>query len=1225
LSDAPDPWNDPRVHRRYRGAALEDGEAWPLKVRGPGQLRVSARAVGEAGAASVPFDLLLRRAANGDVLRRVPTSARIRDGESVPRRLAILTPPGWQEWEVVAFGVASQVDAELWRARPRLFSRRPIAEESVAVGPRAEAAKWLAEGAYGDTAAEIEAWLDDHPADVQALILLALAQGRVLPTSHEALAASELAARQLALDGSPSDDLARAARHAWLQTSAFAFAGVGLPQDADVVIAELPAGHGLGEVDGDGRHLPGVYSRIPPGCDVRLQAPGHDDAQRWTVVNARGLNRTGEAAVVQLSVDGGEPVAVNLAEGWTRLRLALPPGERRVRIEAPGGPAVSIGVDLPIEDAVADDHGPYLRAMHAARIDAERPEARFTLPRGVGPAHVRVDAWWDGLGPRELVLNSGLGRRRLVLHPAQDGPRLLWPADDGSLTSGTAVVDLEAGVEWVSVTAGGDPAFVRVAARSPTVRGVDVPSEANPADLAALAASDLRQVSRDIAAGDSPDLRLARAGLLLELDLPAYAERDMESAIAKRPANDSPSPDELRAAVVQQRGPRHVRVAGDPSGSVLLLGRPDTDGPADDPGVLLAAARDALTAAELDAEQAVTALAFATAAREHAEDAEAVRIVQAAARATRENPLSVALSSPDRVTLTGPRTAPDPDVETRAWAREAMLGAPLRAVDRVLGAGTRWVVALGDDAPRELTVEALCDDLRVPELPGLDECHVEIRAGERAVTAWTIPVGEVASTTVATERAGSFEVALAAGGSARYMAVGLSAPGWRVPDRRATFHVARPGDPVRFAVAGPTLLTLEAAPRSGTDEAAVELLVDGSQALASRWTGGLATLRSDLGEGFGPLRQLRTSLLAKGTTEIEIRSSGAPVAVRLSHRVPRERVLPPAPPAEESRDVSVDGATAPWATCAAVDGVARLPKPARGGTVESGVWLWQRWSVDDERSDRAHRSVELAATHRLGVKRSAWFSGGLFARVWPDGPPSAGARLSVAHRLRPVDLRVTGQAQGLVQRVGEQARGAVALRARLDRPTRIGPGLTLVPYVKVRGYLHSQESLYAWRDVADPEMTSAYRREHPFGLGAGASLLWRPWINGEWALGLRATSNPDPASLDNAGGYLAFRAYLRPVGLEFQGDVSRRFADAWRVDAWWRGEVSLRVWMDLGPPTAWIRPDVRVAYLFDPRRLDLTLGVTFTPGRRAATHFGPLDLLFDDLREPVESDGRWRR
>ena len=1224
LSVAPDPWSDPRVYRRYRGATLGDGEAWPLTVRGPGLLQVSAQAIGVDRAAAVPFDAVLRHAAGGGALRRLPTSARIREGASVPRHLSLMTPAGRQAWELLAQGATLRVDAELRRVRPRLFARGSRGEENALAGPEAAALQSLADGRFEAAAATIEAWLDDRPDDLRALALLALVQGRVPPARHRALPALETALRQQALSGLATPDMERSAAHAWLQTSSFAFAGIGSAQNTEVVIAELPAGHGLSRGDADGRHLPGIYSRIPAGLDVRFVAPQHEDSGRWAVVNARALNRSGGATEALLSVDGCEPKSVDLDEGWTRLRFAVPPGERRVRLDLPRGndAQLSIGVDLPLGDAPDDGRGPYLRAMHAARIDGAQPEARFTLPPSEGPAHVRVDAWWDGVAPRDLVLTSDLGRRRLVLHPAPAGSPLLWPVDDGSLSAGTAVVDLEAGVDWVSVSSDGGPVFVRVAARAPAVRVTGGPAEAEPADFGALAAQDLRRVSREIAEADSVDLRLARAALLLDMDLPAYAQRDVELAIAMAPAAGQPTPDALRDAVERQRGPHHVRVVDPPHDSFLLLGRSDAGGPHDDPGVLLAIARDALAGAEYDAAEAVRALAYASAVRRQVSDPEAARIANAAARATREDSLTIALSSPDRVTLTGPRPSLEPDAGTEAWARETMLGAALQTADRVLGAGTRWVVKLGDDAPRELQLEAFCDDLRVADPAVPDACHVEIRIGDRSPTPWSIPRGEVARTSLATAGAHQVQVALTAEGSARYMAVGLTARNWRVPDRRATFQLARPAEPVRFRVVGPTLLTLEAAPLSGT-EAEVELLAGGSRLLSSRWEGGVPTHRSDQAEGFGPLRRVGAALLTEGLDEIEVRASGAPIAVRLSHRVPKERVLPPAPPAIETGDEQIRSGSVVWSSCRG--SALRLPRPSRGGTVEASVLLWQRWSADEERSDRAHRFLEIAATHRLGLKRSSWFAGGAMVRLWPGGTPSAGAHLSLTHRFRPVDLRVRGKAQGIVQQVGEQTRGAMALRLRLDRPTRLGPGLTLVPHLKVRGYLQPEDSLYAWRDVADPEVASAYRREHPFGLGVGASLLWRPWTNGEFTVGLKATSNPNPASVDNAGGYLAFRMYPRPVGVALQGDLSRRFADEWRAEAWWRGEITVRVWLDLGPPSVWIRPQVRLGYLFDPSRLDATVGVSVTPGRRAATHYGPFDLLFDDLREPVIVEGRWRR
>jgi len=357
--------------------------------------------------------------------------------------------------------------------------------------------------------------------------------------------------------------------------------------------------------------------------------------------------------------------------------------------------------------------------------------------------------------------------------------------------------------------------------------------------------------------------------------------------------------------------------------------------------------------------------------------------------------------------------------------------------------------------------------------------------------------------------------------------------------------------------------------------------------------------------------------------EFEVRTADGRVAVRVTQRT-ADQVVVPRPddslePQPEFEEPAQHGSDPGWTR---VEPGARLPRP-RFGTVDAGAHLWQRWTADEERGNRRYLYGEIEARHRVGLSRRTWLSGGLLARIGA-GAPTVGVRLAATQRIPVVDLRLQGRLQGLAQQGEGAVHTALALRFRLDRLLRLGPDVILVPSLVVRGDLQPPSDAAWGDDPADPEIGSSYRRSHPFGLGAGVDLNWRPWVNGEWAVGVRARSNPD-LSVDHVGARAEFRLYPRPLGLALRGDLSRRVADDWRRTAWWRTELTLRVWVDLGPPSLWIRPEVRVAYLVDPGRLGLTLGVSITPGRRAITHFAPTELLFEDLRAPELREGRWRR
>ena len=1183
---------------------VADGESAPLSVRGPARLRIDARVQGAPSPRPVPFELFVGQRTAGEVPPGLSSSARIPpegDRFSMPRRLELQVPRGVQHWEMRAEGAPLQI--RVWSFRPR--SRFPTPPGHALAGGDLSGPAMAEDGS--------EAALMAHP-------------------------------------GAAARELRRAARYAWLQDSAYQFEGVVHQGTTEQVRAVLPAHHVLSQPDGDGRLPAGVRAFLPAGRPVTVQVPAVSDG--WSVLHCRGVNLSGRDAVVSLTVDGAEPQRVLLTRIWTDFRVAIPPGEHRLELAVPAGAddTLSVAVDLPVDGAAGPFGDPWshLREMTAGRLDRE--PARVELPPTGGPAHLRLDAWWSGSEPRELILRSDEGVRRVLLQPGHAGPTLA--RDDGTLLSaGAAAVHLDIDASWVEIAPADDlgPLWFRVATRRPippeevlTAATVDAPSE------------DLAELTRRCAVGGTPQDRLDRAARLLDLGFASYARRDIEAASVQL-GDDDERVLSLRAAARQLGSSDHVRIVNPDAGPFFPLDLAAAAGSggagwldslpaesqaariavdrlaeaaatrADPAPIHLEMARRALDDATRDERAALRALVFAAAAGEVLDAPEVDRIAARAAQATRPDALTTASTSGHRVRLRGPR--PESRDDPLEAVRRDLLGAPLQRADRILRAGSRWKVELGAGTPAELPMEVFCDDLRVPGPADRGDCQVEIRIGDRAPDVLSVPRGELKRTTLSVKRASELEIGLAPQGHARYLAVGLGGPDWRPPDPWATFQVASPGQPVTYRVVGPNVLTAEIAPRAGASTPTVQLRVDGKEPACPTWREGASRLVSDRGAVYGPARQLKVLLLDEGVSEVQLQASGGDVAVRLSHRLPAELVLADPPRHEVPLELAPSDEAAPpqRADADTLSGLPRLPRPSRGGTVEGSVRLWQRWVGDERLSGQPHRYLEVAAAHRLGIGRSTFLQGGLMARLWPDGSPSAGVRLGALHRFRPVDLRIQGRVNGVVQQVGDSTMGALSLRLRLDRPTRLGPGLTLVPHVGVRGYVQPSESLSEWRKQADIQIASNYRRAHPFALDAGASLLWRPWVDAEWVVGLRARSNPDPRSLDNAGGRVEFRVYPRPLGLAVAADISRRLADDWRSEAWWRTEVALRLWADLGPPQLWIRPEVRLSYLPEPQRLAATFGISLTPGRRAVTHYSPLDLLFEDIREPVLRDGRWLR
>lgn len=1140
----------------------------------------------------------------------------------------------------------------------------------------------LIEGRYTEAQTFAAEVLAEDPAAPAALIVLARAQSRVPPI--EGLIPAALPVLEGAvLDGDRAgiavagEDLREAAREAWLHATAYVTRGVKAPEPREELVQALPVLHPQTEPDADGRLQPGVFRFLPAGEEVELD-PGVStlDPARWTVVHALGLNMAGKRAVVSLRIDDEPPLRVLLDSQVTPFRLALAPGLHRITLGRPDGAGdrIAVGVDLPTRAPASgpwgEDH-PHVRSLKATPLAPDATSGAFALPDSAGTSHLRVEAWWTDDGPQDLVLESAEGERRFQILPT-DAPPALQTSDrcdrpGERLSSGSAAIDLTIAAGWVRVrrVAGEGPLWVRISIRAPRPHPVETADRTDlvtPAD-ALPAEGDLRRLSRAVAETEDPveaaAARAARAELLLGLGLPAYARRDIEQI--RSDGGATAGLERLTSSARSIGGPHGTRVHTPPDGPVLPLDLPASLGPGaaawldalpeDDAARLVASgdlraalevshhpaaihmalARRSLDEAARSPQAAIQALLHASAARATVEDPDAARIAQRASDATRPDHLGTAEESPDRVLLGGPSPSPDPLADPARWARWTMLGAPLPHVDQVLASGTRWVVRPGEDAPAELILHAHCDDLR-PPLPGAPEaCHVELQVGEQASVSWTLPRGRVVRRTVAVDPGSTLALSLAPEGHARYLALALTgdADPWRVADRRAWFHVARPGDPVRYQVTGPTRLVLDAAPQAGTGPISLALLDGDEPLLGLDWAEVARAMVTDQGIAYGPVKTASVNLFGEGPRTLVVTAEGAPVAVRVTHRVPSEIVLPPPPVGVEvpTGDLALRDAVRARVPALVGDRALRLPRPSPAGTLDASVSFWDRWSADLELSDERYQYVQVAALHRLGLggKRDSWFYGGVLARIGFTAGPSFGLALGTFHRIRPIGLRVNGRALGLIQRTDRGTFGSLALRARLDRPTRLAPDLTLVPSLRIRGYVQPQLELQWFARRLDMELASSYRRAHPFGLGLGADLVWRPWADGAWLLSMEAMGNPELTSLDNAGGHVELRLHPRPFGVAARFHVSHRFADDWRPEGWWRTEVSLGAWADMGPPDLWIRPELRLSYLLDPARLEASVGLAITPGRRAATHFSPADLVFEDLRGPMAVDGRWTR
>ncbi len=1261
---------------------VEAGRTARIPAAGPGRLRVHVRPLdpGPRPGAVTPFDLQVAVPADRPPAR-LPSSARVRPGPpaSAPTAIRVLDlelGSGRGTALATVTGSAAQLRTRLYRPRPVRLAAQEDTGLSPATGtddPRTLAQHALGQGEYREAAFRVGRWLADDREDPDAWLAAARVQSRTGPIPGllpDALAATERILRDRDAGGpvAAAATVREAARHAWLQSSAYSVRGVLLPAGGRPLVEQLAPSSPVLGLEGTEQRRAGVHHALPPGRQVMLEVPPDPGASgRWGIVRGLAINTSGRPAVVALGLDDGPPTRILVADPVVTFRLALPPGRHPVELTLPpdGDGTLSVGIDLPVEEG-----GDRWQLRQVAAVGEGEPAARFELPgvtrrdadpatRGA-PTHLRIDAWWRGDGPLEIRVEAPDGERRVVLERTieETAPHAgAGPDGPSPLVRGSAPLDLPVAAGWIRVGSA-RTAWARVALRQPATRSLagdgteeSVPLVATEGDLAELS----RRVLDAGDGGGEADARLRRAEWLLDAGLDGYARRDITAArsLPGASATTLGALDELDRAARAWTGPDHVAAHLPEDGAPLPLDLAACAGrgpaawldalEADDDASLLAdgqldelarrhpgwpaiqreLAHRALDRAREVPEAALQALLHGIAAREVVDDAPAARVVATATAATRPDPLLAADQSHDRVWLTSAAAPPDRLADPAGWARWTLLGAGLDRVDRVLATGTRWVVTPAAGAPDELTVTAFCEDLRDPGPGVTPECPLEI--GGSRVELWTIPRGRVSTRTVRRAPGEPLTITLAGGGRARYAALALDGAGggWQAPDRRASFHVARPRQPVRFTLSGPTRLSVEIAGRvAGADTPlpVATVMVDGE--IRASLGGGPAVpgSHSDQGVAYGPVERVDLSVAGDGVHRIEVQGHGAPVAVRVTRRIAGDRILPELTAATGAVDDPAASAMAPPGGAGAV-----LPQPARGGTVEFRAALRDRWSVDFEPVDERDVFVELAATHRVRAGGDLWLRGGVLGRFRFTSTPSAGASLGIHQRIRPLGVRWSGQLTALVQDTAVGTRGALAGRARVDRPLRLGHSVVLVPHLGLRGTLQPADELDAVAGEADLEIASRYRQEHPFGLGAGAELLWRPWVEGELLLAGRIQSNADPATVDSAGGRIELRAYPRPVGVALRFDLDRRMADTHRPEAWWRSELSLEAWADLGPAPTWIRPELRLAYLFDPSRLEFTVGVAVLPGRRSLSHVAPPELLFEDVRGPAWIEGGWRR
>ena len=1308
------PFDSRRRTRPPGEFTLGPGEPRELQLRGAATLVVEARVVSDASSGTpeepfggpIPFELTLCDE-RGSVLAHVP--ATVSPGEPDPatglrvshaRRLEIEVPRGPNRWELSVQGASCLVVAQLSRERPLYpYAANPIAPPaSTQAGTDADSAARrtadaLNQGLYRQALPLAGAWLEEEPGSVDALRALGKIQARVPPipdVTPAALPALENRALEMSLaaEGPAPSQLRDALRNVWFEDVAYLSGGVMPPEEVEWLVLGMPAHDSLAAPLEGSRHRYEVRSAMPLGAEVVVPVPADElSPERWTILRFVGITLSRRAAVAALTIDGGEPERVLLEETVTPFRVAVAPGNRTVRFDVPGGGegSFAFGVDLAPDpqDAGAPPVSPwgptfpYLRLMRVFPVEAVGDAGVFQLPvaahnRDDGRTHLRVEAWWHGAQPLELVLETPDGlERRVLIYPdeAANAAISVEHLPDGPLMGGAAPVDLDEEVGWVRLerTADGPPAWIRVTTRQPLPHGQ--PAEPEP-ELPPIQLLDAGESCRSLSvlsrilleAGDDTTaqavMRVARAELLLDAGLGAYAERDLEAVRQmEAPASVRQRADAVDSVARLLDGPNHVSVHAPPADGTLplelwaaagagaaawleelppsSLARRIADG--DLPGAWPLAPRSpalrrelshlSVLEAEADPTAAVMALIHGGAVLQVMDDGAAASNVHKALEATRVDHLGTAASSPDRVQLSGPLPVPDPVEDPAGAARWAMLASSMGVVDRLISAGTRWVVLPGPDAPAELKLRALCDDLRTPEPQTPTSCHLKLQQGDRQPVDWTIPRGEVSRFPLSLLPDEAVSVALAAEGRARYVAVALEADEpWRVPQRRAWYHLAHPGEPVVYRVTGPTRLHVALAPRGQEgDTTTATVTVAGEPVLSHSWASPPPLLLSDQAIPFGEPVRVPLDFHTDAPLEVVVSAEGSPVAVRIDRVVPAHLILPE-PPGPADSDLALARLPGRFTDIRSTSHAPVVPRPDPRGTVTGSVGVTDRWSVEEEAEQQRNIYIELAATHRLRPgKRPSWLRGSAAIRFHTRSTPAAVIELGTYHRSPATGLRLSGEARGLIQDVSGTPMGAAALRGRLDRPTRIAPDMTLIPAIGLRGLIQPQDTPEWETGAVDLEIASEYRRQHPFAIRPSVTWMWRPWLNAALLLSGGATSNPDLTVPDSAGGSLEIRLAPRPFGLAAQLDLSWRFADGYRSVGYLYSVLTMDLWVDLGPHKTLVQPRAQLRYLPTLNRFETVVVLELIPGRRAMHHYAPGELPFHDIRGPRLKNGRWIR
>lgn len=496
----------------------------------------------------------------------------------------------------------------------------------------------------------------------------------------------------------------------------------------------------------------------------------------------------------------------------------------------------------------------------------------------------------------------------------------------------------------------------------------------------------------------------------------------------------------------------------------------------------------------------------------------------------------------------------------------ALLAPPLGPTEaQLLRPGSLAVMVVELPEPREIDVEAFCDDLE-PSRPGQPSAALEIHMGD--------PVGATTHRSLATpartivhERlallpgATRLELELPGGSEERRCAVRWVAadPAAPVPtaEHPKRWLLARPGSPVEAIVLGPTTLQLEVAP--GRDAEAVTATVE----LASLTGEDARTLTVTPGEP-------STLLVARpGPLRVAVTTAGDELLVRLALRrdtgveplatpidADDDERPPSRPLSTRSLGPAFERARILWPAGANARLHERIGEPtvdrtSRIGSFEAALG-YSRTDISETDAPRPRDQLRGSLLWRRElVPERVWIKLASHTQGRSGAGAAAGAEATVYAQRGPRRLRGSGSVAAWSERYAGAPAWSLRVSAVVDRPTNITPTLVLVPFV--RGLLVFQSldepGFAPATEASNPAVYSPYLEDHPLAITPGARLRWFPFQDLQLVGEVSTTPNSDFASIDHVDAELGLHGIVLtriPLLVRYGGSYgsSLRLADA---------------------------------------------------------------------------------